>query len=341
MAYADHILGPRSPWRDYLATDGWLQQTGMYLAEPEAVSAVFALDLPKLAKVPTEVMVKIHGYFDIPFVCEFPPPNPSLQSAVNHMASVGLLQHCTGIDDESLLLNLLQPRVDNNAMWPSEIASMNGHLETLQWILGHGGCWTGFTLELAARNGHLHVLRWAHSEGEWYDYPCSHEAAINGHLHVLKWMHETEGFRTNLPLANYAARGGHLEVLKWLRAHGAKWDYQASDWAAKYGELAVLKWIRQNGGEFSDHVADWAAANGHLETLRWLRENGGGWSHWAADEAARNGHFAVLRWILENGGPSTGLGIEAAEANNHTRIAEWLRAATWRTQTYIIPRTVW
>jgi hypothetical protein len=71
-------------------------------------------------------------------------------------------------------------------------ASMNGHLEILQWAIKNGCPCDAYTYMYAAKNGHLRILDWIiRHKPECTDVLLSfiyQIAANNGQQHVLQWV---------------------------------------------------------------------------------------------------------------------------------------------------------
>ena len=62
-----------------------------------------------------------------------------------------------------------------HADWPTAIlvASGNGHLEMLKWLIGKRWSWSNWHLPEAAEKGHLHIMEWSVQNG------CGHIYLLN------------------------------------------------------------------------------------------------------------------------------------------------------------------
>lgn len=96
-------------------------------------------------------------------------------------------------DELGLLQNLRQ--LDPPCPWDEmtcAAASMNGHLDILQWAIKNGCPWDTNTFIYAVMNGHLHILKWISTQNsDWTNISISFICQIasnNGHQHVLQWL---------------------------------------------------------------------------------------------------------------------------------------------------------
>jgi ankyrin repeat protein len=193
--------------------------------------------------------------------------------------------------------------IDRN--YPAQVAAMNGHLETLKYLIENGAKATGgdnYPLKEAAENGHLNVVKYLTENGadiKIYGPYVFKRAAKNGRLDHLKYLlkewnrvHLLETNKVNIVAidSNYpllaAATEGHLEVVKYLVGLGA--GSKVSD----------------------DYAVQRAAENGHLETVKYLVDLGAdersekersdaitSRDNYALRWAAKNGHSKVVKYI--------------------------------------------
>lgn len=109
-------------------------------------------------------------------------------------------------------------------------ASMNGHVDVLQWWLDSGfelKYTASFALSYASENGHIPVLNWWRDNG--LELLCSESHA---------------------PM-DFASKGGRVKVLKWWERHGSNPVYtrNSMDWPAFMGILAFSSggWTADSG----------------------------------------------------------------------------------------------
>ena len=77
-----------------------------------------------------------------------------------------------------------------------EMAAMNGHLETLKWLLYEKGieC-TEWGVNFAAMNGHLDMVKWLYENGVECTPRGADWAAMNGHLKMVEWLREMKALQ--------------------------------------------------------------------------------------------------------------------------------------------------
>lgn len=129
-------------------------------------------------------------------------------------------------------------------------AARGGHLDCLQYLVDIGCPWDRGVGELASLNGHLDVLQW-YLRVQDKDFPrkicfstTPRLAARGGHLHVLRWITRAENVHGKLMLqlrsdvVENAAAGGHLHILEWTRRQPGEWKWRsATAYAAAGGHL--------------------------------------------------------------------------------------------------------
>lgn len=202
-------------------------------------------------------------------------------------------------------------------------AARSGHLEVVQWLIGHGVSWVGNQSpcpgESAAEKGHLHVLKWAKLNA--LDLPdnlvwC---AANSVQFDIIKWAITEAGFEWNgaddpwEETFDQIALSGNVEIMQWAHDHGCTMSGSAFAYAACHGSLECLKWLQQHGVPMpeSAEACRVAAASGKLECLQWLRAQGFPWdagtcraarrATWVIPEAE-----ATLSWAQAHGCPDDG-----------------------------------
>jgi hypothetical protein len=67
------------------------------------------------------------------------------------------------------------------------VASENGHVDILQWILDGGCPWDRSILIRAAKNNHLNVFDWSRDKGHLWEEDACVEAVDHCNLEILKW----------------------------------------------------------------------------------------------------------------------------------------------------------
>ena len=202
-------------------------------------------------------------------------------------------------------------------------AARSGHLEVVQWLIGHGVSWVGNQSpcpgESAAEKGHLHVLKWAKLNA--LDLPdnlvwC---AANSVQFDIIKWAITEAGFEWNgahepwEDTFEMIALSGDVEIMQWAHDHGCTMSGSAFAYAACHGNLESLKWLQQHGVPMpeSAEACRVAAASGKLECLQWLRAQGFPWDAGTC-RAARRATYAVpeaeatLSWAQAHGCPDDG-----------------------------------
>lgn len=202
-------------------------------------------------------------------------------------------------------------------------AARSGHLEVVQWLIGHGVSWVGNQSpcpgESAAEKGHLHVLKWAKLNA--LDLPDNlvWSAANSTQFDIIKWAITEAGFEWNgaddpwEETFEMIALSGDVEIMQWAHDHGCTMSGSAFAYAACHGNLESLKWLQQHGVPMpeSAEACRVAAASGKLECLQWLRAQGFPWdagtcraarrATWTVPEAE-----ATLSWAQAHGCPDDG-----------------------------------
>lgn len=95
-------------------------------------------------------------------------------------------------------------------------ATLNSHLNILQWLKDNIYSWQYNTCAYAAKLGHLSLLQFARKNGcPWTKNTCA-LAATNGHFNIIKWA-KTNGCEWDKETCSNASKHGHLNILKWAR----------------------------------------------------------------------------------------------------------------------------
>lgn len=62
-------------------------------------------------------------------------------------------------------------------------------------------------------NGHLNTLEWMVSPGCRLSFHAGNMTALKGHFHILQWMQARNLVQERNEISESAARGGHLSAL--------------------------------------------------------------------------------------------------------------------------------
>ncbi|KAJ3412333.1 hypothetical protein HDV05_000930 [Chytridiales sp. JEL 0842] len=219
----------------------------------------------------------------IQYLCTNFPSLRCTRTAMDSAASKG---------DLSLLLYLRRTRTEGCSYKAMDLASQNGHVEVVRFLLGvhqehaaggmgldtgAGFFWSEKAMDLAASRGHLEVLRVlqeaSYIGGATVDALDS--AAANGHLEVVKYLHSTRTEGCTTKAMDEAASNGFLDVVKFLneeRSEGC--TIAALTSACKNGHLDVVRYLHSNRTEGTTiYALDAAAAGGHVGVVLFLLEN--------------------------------------------------------------------
>lgn len=256
------------------------------------------------------------------------PPLPLHPGAVVIAASKGNLEALKFLADSA------HQMLDERTLL---VASTNGHLDVVQWLVEESCPRSPYLCMQAAKEGHFHVVRWLRGRGFPLEHfsiakrgvPVAWAAANRGNLPFLQWAVE-EGAILNEDTCCGAAAGGHLDALQWLVSKGCPWDEQTLHAAASWGHLAVFLWAIAQGAPFErDQLILDAAEGGNLELLKAVRNLGCEWQGDAVLLAAQGGHLETLKWMVSNGCPWPRWGLRQCYSEAfpiHTAVMEYLRA---------------
>lgn len=208
-------------------------------------------------------------------------------------------------------------------------------LECVEWAIGKGYIYGGYTLSLAAVAGRLDILQLVAGrlDAEYKDLQAQDADELGAHedkssgaggaskkfpmlfrtslgssspeLDCLKWVVDA-GFPwlriQYAPVAmERAARDGCLELVKLLSDGIKRCPAGAMDEAAENGHLDVVKWLHETKKSGATCAMNWAASNGHLATVQWLHgHRAEGCTTFAMDRAALFGRLEVVQWLHEN-----------------------------------------
>lgn len=79
------------------------------------------------------------------------------------------------------------------------------------------GCYMDSACVFATLNGHLNILQWLRANGCRLDYRICTNAAEYGHLNVLQWARTHGYYWDAMACCTLAAKNGHLNVVEWIR----------------------------------------------------------------------------------------------------------------------------
>ena len=212
------------------------------------------------------------------------------------------------------------------------LASMNGQLETLKWLIENGssmedrdnnGC---SCVLLAAKNGHLETIKWLIENGssirdvDYYGGSCVLLAARFGHVETVQWLIENGSSMEERDYNGYscvlhAAKNGHLNTVKWLVENGSLTNERDSNGnscvllAARFGHLETVQWLIENGSSveernnFHSNCILQASKLGDIETIKWLLTKGCSLldKNNIGTCAMNANEFQAVTWMLANG----------------------------------------
>jgi hypothetical protein len=161
-------------------------------------------------------------------------------------------------------------------------ASMNGHLETLQYLRSIKSPWSAETVEYASFIGDMRIVAWSVSNGCHWNHSSLSAAATGGHIDIIKWLNRTSA-KCVYPsyIATCAAMSGKdgcLDVIKWAKSSSNfSWTSNTYTCALKGGNIDILDYIHDNGdpwNRFSDYSVDSYSTNGKIsdKTMSWLKD---------------------------------------------------------------------
>lgn len=237
---------------------------------------------------------------------------------------------------------------------------INGHLDTLQWIIEDGCCWDNHVALYAAKNGRFEILRWIyeHYNHIWRSDLCIH-AVESGNLSLMKWLKDHECFVNEdvFKAAIYgakeeiiqwlvsidchavhstmsaAAEMGNLPVMRILRGKGVGWDYRTYQSAIHSGCTEILDYMYENNCLLFDvdpHpdmglFCAIAAGKGNIKMIEWFRKRNCAWDEHATSSAIMKGHIDTVKWLYEHGCPFHNNAKVYAATLLQKDILQWLR----------------
>jgi len=220
--------------------------------------------------------------------------------------------------------------------WLMELASMNGHVNVLDWFFNVPfiknkidliGCYPNTKLITmigkAACNGRVGILQWFH------DYPhpefrdrmkecfknpiILRDAASNGHVNVLIWLsnHPEYEFIFGNSLIEEVSLNGHVDVLKWFVDNNKYYEKATCKMvtsAIAGGHLPVLEfwhsWNKING--FDVHYEknvfkDIELTKNHIDIMEWMLDNKYYLDYSSViDKATEKGFVDIIDWMHQH-----------------------------------------
>ena len=169
---------------------------------------------------------------------------------------------------------------DTNGNTPLHIASYEGHLEIVKFLINSGArllevnIWQYNALHVVSQNGHLEIAKLLIEKGVPIDLTrfrsgetCLHIASQNGHFEIVKLLVEKGAdintrkvdimCKTGATALFIACEKGHFEIAKLLVASGAKiniWvKYGTTPLhvAALYGYHNIVELLVENGADLN------------------------------------------------------------------------------------------
>lgn len=194
------------------------------------------------------------------------------------------------------------------------IASLNGHLGAMKWLVNQATDsktpmeWD-VSLNNAAQGGHVLAMEYLVACGANNFEPALMNASLGGHVEAIQWLAER---MVNVPplvwdqvLFN-ASTGGHIPAMALAAERGAnRWNVALTG-ASRNGQISAMVWLVERGANDWDPCFISAASGGSILAMQWsiARIVGNGevprWNY-ALINAASGGHIEAMEWLLTQG----------------------------------------
>jgi ankyrin repeat protein len=154
-----------------------------------------------------------------------------------------------------------------------EVATLNGDLETLKYLVSLGIKLKPVLMEMASQNGHLEIVKYLVSIDVKPTSDAINYASANGHLEIIKYL-VSLGVKPRSKAIDDASTNGYLEIVKYLYSIGVVPTSNAINFASGNGHLEIVKYLYSIGAVPTSNAMDFATRNGHLETINFLKSIG-------------------------------------------------------------------
>ncbi len=134
-------------------------------------------------------------------------------------------------------------------------SAIAGYLSIAKWIrinmensgiaLEHEDVILGATM-----NGHLDVVQWLYIDETQYKPRICEFAITYGHIHIVQWLFDI-GQTMDNDIYYHAAQIGKVKIMQCALDNGHRWDGYVCVYAANWGKLKVLQWAYANKCEFN------------------------------------------------------------------------------------------
>lgn len=202
-----------------------------------------------------------------------------------------------------------------------QCAAKAGRLELLKWMVESQGVnLPGETCSWAAAGGHVNVIEWAIGHGCSWTQWALEEAQLHHQVSVLKWVEEN-GMRLgagNTSSLNHAAISGNIELGTMARKSGQPWSKFVIPSATRNGHVKFVQWATDNGCPWDTQTIYKAAIRGgHLKMLKWI----------ILDKKCRYDADEICKYAIEtknNAGDS-----DESDSDVTSSLADSLRVVRW------------
>lgn len=212
----------------------------------------------------------------------------------------------------------------------------SGEMEVVRWFISKGCKAGGMEYNTASMNGHTQVLEYLMGvSGELDDdtmSECMDNAIEGGHIDTVKYL-QTVGADLDGGIPTISAvMSGDLEMLKYVVSQGALCWEDTVGTVGFVGKLEFLEYLKNTPGAFRDgldvnngyDILYNAVGSCHYEVLKWCYDNGYAMYAELCEIAARDGNLDMVKWLREHGSPFGETGA-IAKKGGYIKLYAWAR----------------
>lgn len=200
------------------------------------------------------------------------------------------------------------------------LATKNGSLRLIKWLLSFGISLKSEVLEIALENENLEIFNWLLHQSVPFDFYTIAIAAKKNYFKIVKRLWSKKEIYHYLD-ENIASLD-HLSNIEW------KYNLNNPNFLTEKEVWKKLKQTYSNNSQITEiHsiVLVFACYSGNLETVTWLTENKALLSQSAFDYACKGGNLEIVKWLKLIDCPIYYLSaIVYASIYNRLEIVNWL-----------------